>query len=467
MAEVYVPETDLGNGLSGMACQSSYMWLPTHLVKNKHALLNMAVFTTTNRSGDVETVNLAHDFGDYLALPRHLFADWHEIVDRYLVPEFEYEPLEYEDKIVLREGQVEAWQALAKADCGVLNLACGKGKTVLAIKKMAAEGVPTIVIVNELGLLNQWVARIEEHLGVNRDQIGLYQGKSRELDKPIVIASIQTLAKNYESITLEERQRFGLVIFDEVHHLSAPNFLATADLFYGKRFGLTATPEREDGLEVLYYAHLGQIFFSDLEADMPADIYTLSTEYRLPSDAPVRDKAGQFNFNLFYIWLAGHEKRNKLILKVCRYYLKRGRKIIALSHAKDHPNILLEAAKKDPFFDQFDLAAINGKTPGKDRGPTVRASDLTFASVNVAKENLDAKALDVVLFLTPFQAWGLFQQGKGRAERFMDGKPTPVAMLFEDTKIRPASALLNKLKRRIKSNGFTFRKWPKARLAIQ
>src|SRR5258705_11196175 len=68
-----------------------------------------------------------------------------------------FESFEFEDLVVPRtEEQQVAWNHLALNDNGILNLGCGKGKTMLAIKKIAQRGLPTLVILPDGGILDQW-----------------------------------------------------------------------------------------------------------------------------------------------------------------------------------------------------------------------------------------------------------------------------------------------------------------------
>ena len=283
---VYFPEDDGGLAGRGRAFLSSDMWIPLESVRNIDALLRAATFSTVNsRTGDVTSLQLAVVEKHHVRTARHLFSDseWSEKIGEYVVPEIAFEKFDFGDKIVPRsEAQERAWEAFSKAGNGVLNLACGKGKTVMALKKIAQRAVPAIVVVNNTGLMEQWIDRALEFLSIDREDIGIVQGKRSEWDKPLVIAMVQTLANRAESkdIPMEARRRFGTVIFDEVHHLSAAKFSQTAPVFFGARYGLTATPVREDGLEQVAQWNTSFFISDDLNEAVQAFIDKRTPNFR-------------------------------------------------------------------------------------------------------------------------------------------------------------------------------------------
>jgi superfamily II DNA or RNA helicase len=164
--------------------------------------------------------------------------------------------LEYEDRVLdpvpcprfrkprlrlrdYQESALNAWLRAGKR--GTIVLPTGSGKTAIAIEAVSRLNEASIVVVPTLDLMEQWVAKLGEELGI---EAGLYGGGSHEL-RALTVAT-------YDSAYLRAEElgnRFMLVIFDEVHHLPAPGYSAIAEIFASPyRMGLTATYEREDGL---------------------------------------------------------------------------------------------------------------------------------------------------------------------------------------------------------------------------
>ena len=135
-----------------------------------------------------------------------------------------------------------AWEAAGRR--GVVVLPTGAGKTLVALAAIATCAVWTLVVVPTLDLLEQWRRAAIDNLGVPAEHVGTFGGGKRRL-APITIIT-------YDSAVLHTRalNRFGLLVFDEVHHLPAAANRRAADGALGPaRLGLTATLERADGLE--------------------------------------------------------------------------------------------------------------------------------------------------------------------------------------------------------------------------
>ncbi len=142
-----------------------------------------------------------------------------------------------------RPYQEEALTAWRAEGCrGVVVLPTGGGKTFVGALAIAEASLWTLVVVPTIDLLGQWRRALGEALAPpDDDQIGVYGGGAHEL-RPITITT-------YESAQLHPDllRHFGLLIFDECHHLPAPTYRQIAEgAFTPLRLGLSATPERAD-----------------------------------------------------------------------------------------------------------------------------------------------------------------------------------------------------------------------------
>jgi superfamily II DNA or RNA helicase len=158
---------------------------------------------------------------------------------------FEERPaLPYQTALVVepRPYQLEAlgcW--LAEGSRGVIVLPTGAGKTFVAAMALHETGLWTLIVVPTIDLLQQWRAALTAALSLNEAEIGVFGGGEKEI-KPITIMT-------YDSAALypRELQHFGLLVFDECHHLPAPTYRLIAEsAFTPLRLGLSATPERSD-----------------------------------------------------------------------------------------------------------------------------------------------------------------------------------------------------------------------------
>jgi superfamily II DNA or RNA helicase len=150
------------------------------------------------------------------------------------------------------EGVQTWWRAGGR---GVVVLPTGTGKTFLAMLAIKQTGRPSLVVTPTIDLLHQWAGELRGAFGI---EVGLLGGGEYDLDKPVVVST-------YDSayIHLEKwGHRFGLLVCDECHHLPGPSyqFIAIGSVA-PFRLGVTATPERADGLHSLLADLLGPIVY--------------------------------------------------------------------------------------------------------------------------------------------------------------------------------------------------------------
>jgi superfamily II DNA or RNA helicase len=137
---------------------------------------------------------------------------------------------------------------------GVVVLPTGTGKTHVAVLAIQRAGRPTLVVTPTIDLLNQWYGELVSAFEVG---IGLLGGGYYDL-QPLTVTT-------YDSAYIHlERwgNRFGLLVFDECHHLPGPTYLMAAlGSIAPYRLGLTATPERADGQEILLPELIGPVVY--------------------------------------------------------------------------------------------------------------------------------------------------------------------------------------------------------------
>ena len=128
----------------------------------------------------------------------------------------------------------------------LVEMGCGLGKTFFTIEFIRRFGRRALVVVHQDNILQQWLARFRFCLpGCS---IGRVQQDSFEVEgHGVVLCMIHTLCKR--PFPPDAFQQFGLVVFDEVHHICAKMFSTCVRHFPCRcRLGLTATPRRKDGL---------------------------------------------------------------------------------------------------------------------------------------------------------------------------------------------------------------------------
>lgn len=187
----------------------------------------------------------------------------------------------------LRETQEEARGAyllLAGSRFGgknIIQLPTGKGKTILGLALAYALGQRTLIIVHKVDLLNGWKKDIQKAFDGKVEPFILQGTKNVNFGKQITIATVQTLNRlskeDFEMLT----SKFGFIIQDEMHHCPASSYATTLYFKAKYRLGLTATPERADGLDHIMNLYYGGICYKyeskgDEKDILPVNIFDVS-----------------------------------------------------------------------------------------------------------------------------------------------------------------------------------------------
>ena len=309
--------------------------------------------------------------------------------------------------------QNEAFAAGTKAfeetGGGVLSLFCGGGKTTVALALSAQLKVRTMIVVHKEFLANQWVDKIKEFCpGAT---IGRVQGDTFNVEKDFVIAMIQTICmrefdkKAFDSI--------GLLVVDEAHHIGAPAFSQFMFKVCPRyTLGLTATPERKDGLTRLLYWFLGPEFFKVERVNQgTTKVTTLNYTDQAFKESPPVTRFGQLNMAGMINIVTELEARNDLIVQTAEDALADGRRVLVLSDRREHCFYLQNRLGSNAKL-------YVGRMKEKDLEESAK-SPIVVATFQLAHEGLDIPALDTVILATPKSD---IKQSIGRIMRETAGK---------------------------------------------
>lgn len=432
---------------------SNMLWLPKSGIRTATVQDSLQYWRVSKGSAVLE--KLWEDSPHHLLVPREFISP--EQYKNYSFPFIDistqcFPRMSFTDRITLRDNQVDAWEALDEARGGILNLACGKGKTVLALKKIVSIGGPALIVVNDGLQLDQWQKAIAEHIDLPPgEEVGFFHGKKKDWKRPITIAVINSMAMAAKEGELPEgfADWFSCVFYDEVHHLSAPLFVNSAPVIKGLRFGLTATADRLDEKQWVYNYHLGGVFFSDLTQDLIPKVYFQKTPVTVDLESKeVRDKAGNVNISKLRTFLATDPTSLDFRTYCLQEAVDSGRKILAVSHS---------VVQLENLHERFpDSGLVTGSTPPSDRMDIVRNSRLCFVIAKLGTEALDDELLDALFNLTPYSSKNALQQMLGRIQRYVPDKPEPVAVIFDDYLIGPLHGLTMSLRKSLSSRGMAW-----------
>lgn len=379
------------------------------------------------------TLPAPHPWQGALLLPRHApVLEGVYVHDRTVAPPAEL----LQSAFPLRDYQaraVKAWEGAGGQ--GVVKAPCGGGKTVIGCEIIARTPTPALVLVHTLDLAQQWQDRLQAQLGVQATLIG---GGMREGLGRVCVATFQTLATMDPWALHRLGQGYGLVIVDEAHHVPAETFAAVMLMLPGRhRLGLTATPERADGLERLLWWHLSGIVARIEQEDlqeagvvMAPEVHRLQTGWG-PPDAEGDEKAS-LDWQGLIDAASTDPERNELILQVIHDLVADGRQVLVLVNRVEHATMLAKGCNRMGHK----AAELTGRL-----SKTIRASVLDRASkrkldvvtaTSLADEGLDLPELDAVVLAMPTKASGRLEQKVGRVMRSSPGKRTPIVVDLVD-----------------------------------
>ena len=307
--------------------------------------------------------------------------------------------------------QNEAFRAGTKAfrevGGGVLSLPPGFGKTTMALAYAAHLKVRTMIIVHKEFLANQWKERIGQFCPGST--IGRVQQDVFDIEHDFVIAMIQTMCSRENEPKAFDS--FGFVIVDEAHHIGAAAFSQTMfKLCPRYALGLTATPERKDGLTNILYWFMGPEFFRvQRENQASTKVEAVFFDDPLFREAPPVSRLGKINMAGMVTQLTEIDARNQKILSLVRG-LDPSRRVLLLSDRREHcfwlrNNLEGSAVYLGGMSEQdLDVAAKH---------------HVIVATYSMAQEGLDIPVLDTLIMTTPHSD---VTQAVGRIMRETPGK---------------------------------------------
>ena len=383
-------------------------------------------------------------------------------------------PISVQFNGVLRDNQQEAVNILASNNNGVLSATTAFGKTVTAIGLIAKHGVNTLVLVHTKALLDQWVKALEQFLTIDTipeenegkrkrrkplSPIGTLSSTGNKLHGIIDIALMQSCISDNEVKPFVKK--YGMVIADECHHVSAVNFeqiLKAANAHYV--YGLTATPVRKDGHQPIIFMQCGPIRYS---TDAKTQMLSQSFERLLvPRFTPFRLIVGSdLSYTKVAQQLAEDEYRNIFIVKDVVEVLKEGRSPIILTSRTSHVTALAELLK--PHCPNV-ITLIGSESTKEKRQKIEHLQSIPFseqlvivATGKYVGEGFDYARLDTLFLVSPVAWKGIVAQYAGRLHREYEGKQDVQIYDYIDIRVPVCESMYRKRLKGYASIGYRIR----------
>jgi len=365
-----------------------------------------------------------------LYLPRHFGIENYGVPDDMRLPPGT--PIDVSFNGSLRDYQenvVDIFMKTAKKNDkigggGLLEIPCGRGKTVIALSIISQLKTKTLVVVHKGFLLDQWIERIAQFLPSAK--IGKIQGQIIDIeDKDIVIGMLQSLSmKEYPQDMFSS---FGLTIVDECHHISSEVFSRSLQRIVTKyALGLSATMQRKDGLTKVFKMFLGEIIYKE-EREKTDFVLVKAVEFKT-NDAEFNETAHDYRGNPAYSTmitkLCSYSHRSEFILKVLKKELqeKPGQQVMILAHNK---NLLVYLFKAIEHRNIATVGYYVGGMKSKDLKES-EGKNVIIATYAMAAEALDIKTLTTLILATPRTD---VTQAVGRILRVKHDRPLVIDVL--------------------------------------
>lgn len=360
--------------------------------------------------------------------------------------QFRWELAKY---IEFRDFQTEAIQVALNSKRGILQIATGGGKTILASGLIQEFGVKTLFLCHTKDLLYQNYNVFVEMFP--KTKIGIIGDGRCELGD-IVVATIQTIAPkiventevigdyNYdieqeyeeEDIILMKEEKptnidnflvekllkeTQLLIIDESQHVPARTFYKIAMKCQSPyKFGLSATPFRDDGFDMKIEAGLGRIIYKLTASELIKRGYLVQPTIKYIPVPPESYPRQATYASVYSKYIVNNEFRNRVISQVAHDHAKKGKQIMILVKQLRHVK-LLHDLMPDAIF-------IQGDMDGKERKIILdnfrEKKFQILIATTLADEGLDIPTLDVLILAGSGKSSTKALQRIGRVIRLSD-----------------------------------------------
>lgn len=345
--------------------------------------------------------------------------------------------LNYNSRINLFSYQERAVEQALQSSSGVIVMPCGSGKTQTALELVARYKGRALWITHTKELLKQSMERAKSVYDINAKDIGTITEGKIDIGEYITFATVQTLA----SIDLYDyRDYWDVIIVDECHKaVGTPTHLmmfykVISQLSAYHKFGLTATPKRQDGLERSMFALLGDLIIEIDQENIPTAptyVWPVQTGCELDLTNMVNTD-GTLNFVKVTNALCEDPARNMLIAQVINQL---NDTCLILSDRVDHL-YALQKLVGEQYTEVISSRSMNKKEKERREAAIdrLRRKEIKclFATYQLAKEGLDIPSLAYVLFTTPKKDDITVIQSAGRVRRMAPGKNYGIIVDFVD-----------------------------------
>ena len=305
---------------------------------------------------------------------------------------------------------------------GLVVLATGLGKTWLSAFDSSAPEFRRILFVAHREEILAQAMKTFECIRPTAT-LGQFSGSEKTADADIVFASIQTLGRQ-QHLDKFARDAFDYIIVDEFHHAHARTYRRSLDHFEPKfLLGLTATPDRMDGADVLALCKENLVFRCDVWDGIRAELLCPFRYFGVPDEVDYRNipwRNARFDIEALTTAVATKDRAANALEQ---YRRLAGKRTLGFCCSQRHAEFMAD------YFRAAGLrtAAVHSGELSAPRAESLAALergdlDVLFA-VDMFNEGVDLPNVDTVLMLRPTESSVIWTQQFGRGLRLSPGKP--------------------------------------------
>ena len=283
---------------------------------------------------------------------------------------------------------------------GIISLHTGGGKTVCAIYIASRLRVPTLVVVHNTFLRDQWIDRVKGFLPNAR--IGRVQADVCDVaDKDIVIVMLQTLSM--KELNVDLFKPIGLVIVDECHHIASEVFVQALPKVTSRyMLGLSATPDRKDKLMYAIHWFLGPLLYKSdtgdsVDTQVSVEVYEYHNEDPEFNEVVVSSQ-GMVSVPIMVNKLTACEDRTRWLCGILEDISEGGRQVLVLSDRVQHCLDILAGLPEEL---RETACILSTSVKAELRAEYCKTKAILIATYTMCREGFDVPSLNTLLMATP------------------------------------------------------------------
>lgn len=331
-----------------------------------------------------------------------------------IATQFNGSPYDYQEEIVSKFIDAGA--------CGLICVPCGRGKTFMALYAALWIGKRFLVIVDKEFLMNQW--RDELKVFCPGIRVGILQGNKAEIETKDYDCTICMLQSVYpKEFPAGFFKDYGFTIFDECHKLGAQQFSRVLSKIQTRyMLGLSATPDRDDGLTKVFEWYIGKPVYQERIRDPDPTVIVRAVWFRSDDDTYLSlptDWRGETITARLLGQICDFQPRIKRVIDIINEICTDSRRqLLVLSERKEllvaYEQGILEKSKTPPLPWKIRVGYYVGGMKDEKLKQNAQDAQILLATYAMASEALNIKTLNAVILATPRKK---IEQSTGRILR--------------------------------------------------